>query len=151
MCWFLLLAWIAILILRCGDVHANPGRVDKRVTSLSDSNATDTSATVSVTSTEEVFTVCPVCDYRSRNQQALWQHINAEHISRQTFPKINFFTSHRRRISCICGFACDKCGKLVADQRVRVDLVAVGVWKIAFVFLVTEPLCNICKCGSESY
>ena len=81
------------------------------MTSLSDSNAKDTSATASVASTEEVFTVCPVCDYRSRNQQALWQHINAEHIFRQTFPKIDFFTSHGRRICCICGFAYDKMWK----------------------------------------
>ena len=140
MCWFLVLAWIAILILRKGDVHANPFpanpcRADKRVTSLSDSNATDTSATTSVASTEEVFTLCPVCDYRSRNQQALWQHINAEHISHQILPKIAFFTLHRRRICCICGLYTTKCGKLVADQPVLVDLVAVGVWRICICFL----------------
>ena len=110
LCWFLVLDWIAILILRCGDVYTNlgspnPGRADKRVTSLSDSNATDTSATASVASTEEVFTVCRVSDYRSRNQQALWQNINAEHSSRETFPKIDFFISHGRRICCIYAFA----------------------------------------------
>ena len=140
MCWLLVLAWIAILILRCGDVHANavpanPCRADKRVTSLSDSNATDTFTTASGASTEEVFTVCPFCDYRSRNQQALWQHINAEHISHHKFPKIDFFTSHRRRICCICGLYTTKCGKLVADQPVLVDLVAVEVWRIRICFL----------------
>ena len=52
--------------------------------------------------------VCPICDYNSRNVRALWQHINAVHISRKTFPDVDFLSSHARRVCCLCGFAYDK-------------------------------------------
>ena len=47
---------------------------------------------------------CPICDKVVRNDCFLWQHINVEHITRQSFPDASFLDAHERNVCSMCGF-----------------------------------------------
>ena len=59
---------------------------------LFDSLLSDHSASP-VTLNGKLSEVCLICDYNSRNVQALWQHFNSVHISRKTIPEVDFLTN----------------------------------------------------------
>ena len=84
-----------------------------RSTEFSKNHSTSAAALREVSST-----VCPICDHSSRTVLALWQHINAEHISRRTFPPAEFLAGHNRHVCCICGFAYDKTWKVCRRSTV---------------------------------
>ena len=49
--------------------------------------------------------LCPICQSYLRDENALWRHINFEHISRRTFPSISFLEAGHRRLCAVCGFS----------------------------------------------
>ena len=60
--------------------------------SVPDSNITPSSPTLTDNH------LCPLCTKQFPSATLLWSHINNVHISRQEFPKLNFFTQYHRLI-----------------------------------------------------
>ena len=75
--------------------------------------------------------VCPICDYNSRNVRALWQHINAVHISLER--RFRTLTSSPVTLDVFAVFVAlhmTKCGIFVAGQLVQAVLGVVVRWRI---------------------
>ena len=94
--WLSFLLMVAILTLRCGDVHPHPGPVSREKSDL---------CTVTPSAT---YPQCPLCLSVVRDTGALFQHINVSHISQRCFPDANFLSAHDRRLCSDCGFAYEK-------------------------------------------
>ena len=47
---------------------------------------------------------CPICDKVVSSDSSLWQHINVEHITRQSFPDASFLHAHKRNVCSRYGF-----------------------------------------------
>ena len=60
--------------------------------SVPDSNITPSSPTLTDNH------LCPLCTKQFPSATLLWSHINNVHISRQEFPRLNFFTQYHRLI-----------------------------------------------------
>ena len=67
------------------------------------------------TQTSSSSCACPLCLLVIRNKVALFQHINASHISRHEFPDVGFLDLHQRRVCSTCGFVYEK--RFVFCQR----------------------------------
>ena len=89
--WLSFLLMVAILTLRCGDVHPHPGPVSREKSDL---------CTVTPSAT---YPQCPLCLSVVRDTGALFQHINVSHISQRCFPDANFLSAHDRRLCSDCG------------------------------------------------
>ena len=46
---------------------------------------------------------CTLCDKVVSND-SFWQHINVEHITRQSFPGASFLDAHKQNACSMCGF-----------------------------------------------
>ena len=46
---------------------------------------------------------CPICDKVVSNDSSVWQHINVEHTTRQSFPDASFLDAHKRNASFLGG------------------------------------------------
>ena len=47
---------------------------------------------------------CPICGKVASNDSSLWQHINVEYITRQSFPDASFLAAHKQNVCSMCGF-----------------------------------------------
>ena len=47
---------------------------------------------------------CPLCATVFPDESSRWLHLNAEHISRLSFPSSAFLEEHRRKVCSVCGF-----------------------------------------------
>ena len=47
---------------------------------------------------------CPLCATVVPDASSRWLHLNAEHISRLSFPSSAFLEEHRRKVCSVCGF-----------------------------------------------
>ena len=76
---------------------------------------------------------CPVCSKKFSSDNAKWQHVSLEHISRGVFPSAAYLTRNSRFLCSKCGFAYSRhwrpcrrsqgqgncrCGGLMADPAV---------------------------------
>ena len=48
--------------------------------------------------------LCSICEKGLASDNARWQHVNVEHISRRAFPSAAFLKKHGRNLCSSCGF-----------------------------------------------